>query len=52
MMGKQLTDLVCGEDVPIPVQPIRPIPFHRFAQKGEDMKIGLSDWETWDIPRL
>ena len=34
MMGKQLTDLVCGEDVPMPVQPIRPIPFHRFAQIG------------------
>jgi glycine/D-amino acid oxidase-like deaminating enzyme len=34
MMGKQLADLVCGEDVPMPVQPVRPIPFHRFAQIG------------------
>jgi sarcosine oxidase len=34
MMGKQLADLVCGEDIPLPVQPMRPIPFHRFAQIG------------------
>lgn len=34
MMGKQLADLVCGEDVPMPVHPVRPIPFHRFAQIG------------------
>ena len=34
MMGKQLADLVCGEDVPMPVHPVRPIMFHRFAQIG------------------
>lgn len=34
MMGKQLADLVCGEDIPMPVQPLRPIQFHRFAQIG------------------
>ncbi|MGD8520313.1 MAG: hypothetical protein PVF56_04135 [Desulfobacterales bacterium] len=34
MMGKQLADLVCGEDVPMPVEPVRPIPFQRFAQIG------------------
>jgi glycine/D-amino acid oxidase-like deaminating enzyme len=34
MMGKQLADLICGEDIPMPVQPLRPIAFHRFAQIG------------------
>jgi sarcosine oxidase len=34
MMGKQLSDLVCGQDIPMPVQPVKPIPFHRFAQIG------------------
>ena len=34
MMGKQLADLVCGEDVPMPVEPVRPIAFHLFAQIG------------------
>lgn len=34
MMGKQLADLVCGEDVPMPVHPVRPIPFQRFSQIG------------------
>jgi glycine/D-amino acid oxidase-like deaminating enzyme len=34
MMGKQLADLICGEDVPMPVEPVRPIIFHRFAQIG------------------
>jgi len=34
MMGKQLADLVCGEDVPMPVHPVRHIMFHRFAQIG------------------
>ena len=42
MMGKQLTDLVCGQDVPMPVQSIRPIPFHRFAQIGISFHIVIN----------
>jgi sarcosine oxidase len=42
MMGKQLADLVCGEDVPMPVHPVRPIPFHRFAQIGISFHIVTS----------
>jgi glycine/D-amino acid oxidase-like deaminating enzyme len=34
MMGKQLADLVCGENIAMPVEPLRPIRFHRFAQIG------------------
>ena len=42
MMGKQLTDLVCGEDIPMPVQPIKPIPVHRFSQIGISFHIVIS----------
>ena len=42
MMGKQLTDLVCGDDIPMPVQPIKPIPFHRFSQIGISFHIVIS----------
>jgi len=34
MMGKQLAALVCGEDIPMPVETVKPIRFHRFAQIG------------------
>jgi glycine/D-amino acid oxidase-like deaminating enzyme len=39
MMGKQLADLVCGEDVPMAIQPLKPIMFHRFAQIGISLHI-------------
>jgi glycine/D-amino acid oxidase-like deaminating enzyme len=34
MMGKQLAELIAGEDVPMPREKISPFAFHKFRNLG------------------
>ena len=42
MMGKQLAELIMGEDIPIPRDAIKPIPLHMFSPVGVSLHVIFS----------
>ena len=42
MMGKQLADRILGEDIPMPLHPIKPIPLHLFSPIGVTIHVVFS----------
>jgi sarcosine oxidase len=39
MMGRQLADLILGEDIPMPLNAIKPIPLHMFSPLGVSIHV-------------
>jgi len=42
MMGRQLADLILGEDIPMPLNAIKPIPLHMFSPIGVSIHVIFS----------
>ncbi|MEN8246951.1 MAG: FAD-binding oxidoreductase [Thermodesulfobacteriota bacterium] len=42
MMGKQLAELILGEDIPMPIDAIEPIPVHMFSPIGVSIHVVFS----------
>ena len=42
MMGKQLAELILGEDIPMPMDAIKPIPLHMFSPIGVSLHVIFS----------